>query len=752
MRGWGRALAVVVAACAFPSAVGASGAWTTLLRAGSYSDLLARGDTVWCATLDAGLLEFHPSTRRFGGFTREPGGLASNRLSALALDRSRRLWVATLASGVSVLSPDRSSWGVLNAFDGLPSDSVNAIEADGDTMWIGTAQGLALWNGLEITGTLPDATNPSPFANNNITGIVTLGDTLWVSTRNGIYRSSISAGLTSWTAVNGGLGGTSVESLASDGSSLFAHVGVAAYLYDRAAGQWTAVAGIGAVRRLSDDLGAVLAATGSGIYRFGPSGWETVTTAFALRSGGSPATNFAVTVDESGRPFAANRNGVYQRATDTAPWEPSLPPGPPGNNILNLEVVGTRLYLTTPSDGIGRFDGAQWKYWIPVGTLRSDTTFRTPAYPYAILTDKAGRIWFGTWAGLINTGLCQPDTGQMEVLEDDVVPPHFTHLLYPPDSANHTFARASSLDSAGGHWFGMDSPCSDQPARQPIGLDFYDSAGVLRATYNPTTSPSSGMRGNRVLGLAVDKHGRLWVGYAGQGVDYADPPSVPGGTPEFRHVAQTDQLFVRGLAAHGDSLWVATTSDLRRLSLSGTSRAIYTIPAQPSEDSVRPVDVARDGTVYLGTVNGVRVYRPDGTTLNFTTDNSPLADDEVRTIRIDPRTGAVWIATAGGLNRYEPGYVPPAPQVAKLRFQVYPNPARVTELGIALKLQGNATSYRGEVFDLSGRVLRRFSIGANGHVVWDGRDSRGELVKPGLYFVRAEAAGRSGVARVVLVR
>ena len=124
----------------------------------------------------------------------------------------------------------------------------------------------------------------------------------------------------------------------------------------------------------------------------------------------------------------------------------------------------------------------------------------------------------------------------------------------------------------------------------------------------------------------------------------------------------------------------------------------------------------------------------------------------MRTIRIDPRTGAVWIATAGGLNRYEPGYVPPAPQVAKLRFQVYPNPARVTELGIALKLQGNATSYRGEVFDLSGRVLRRFSIGANGHVVWDGRDSRGELVKPGLYFVRAEAAGRSGVARVVLVR
>jgi streptogramin lyase len=337
------------------------------------------------------------------------------------------------------------------------------------------------------------------------------------------------------------------------------------------------------------------------------------------------------------------------------------------------------------------------------------------------------------------------------VVDDDVAPPHVTHLLYPPDSANHTWARSSALDSSGGHWFGMDSPCSDNPQRAPIGVDFYDSAGVLRANHNPSNTDPP-MHGSRVLGLAVDKHGRLWIGYAGQGVDYTlDPPTFPGPAPEFRHVSGTDGLFVRGLAVHNDSLWVATSSDLRRYTLSGSERGIYTVPAQPSEDSVRPIDVARDGTVYLGTVNGVRVYRPNGTTVNFTADNSPLADDEVRSIRIDPVSGAVWIATAGGLNRYEPGYVAAAPRLATLEFQVYPNPARITELGIGLKLRGNATSYRGEVYDLSGRVLWRFTSSANGHVVWNGRDGRGALVKPGLYFVRAEAAGRSGVVRVVLV-
>ena len=49
-------------------------------------------------------------------------------------------------------------------------------------------------------------------------------------------------------------------------------------------------------------------------------------------------------------------------------------------------------------------------------------------------------------------------------------------------------------------------------------------------------------------------------------------------------------------------------------------------------------------------------------------------------------------------------------------------------------------------------MVSPFVARANGRVIWDGRDRDGSLVKPGLYFVRVEAAGRSAVARVVLVR
>ena len=96
--------------------------------------------------------------------TREPGGLASNRLTSLAMDRSRRLWIGTRGGGASFLRADRSTWGLVNAFDGLQSDTVTVLEANGDTIWIGTTRGIALWNGREIAGAFPDGVNPSPFA------------------------------------------------------------------------------------------------------------------------------------------------------------------------------------------------------------------------------------------------------------------------------------------------------------------------------------------------------------------------------------------------------------------------------------------------------------------------------------------------------------------------------------------------------------------------------------------------------------
>jgi hypothetical protein len=163
------------------------------------------------------------------------------------------------------------------------------------------------------------------------------------------------------------------------------------------------------------------------------------------------------------------------------------------------------------------------------------------------------------------------------------------------------------------------------------------------------------------------------------------------------------------------------------------------------------MDVGLDGTLWLGTATGLRGYHPGGHVEDFTTANSPLANDDIRSVRVDPATGAVWLATGGGLSRYDPGYVEPQPVIEQLSFSVYPNPARLTTFGLPIRLSGNGSAYEGAIFDLNGRRVQKFVIPANGRVVWDCRNERGELVRPGIYFVRAESGGRSSVERLVLL-
>ena len=355
-----------------PSAARASRAWQSYLRPTSFSAVVALADTVWCVSRDAGLVQYTPSRRTFSSYVREPNGLASNRLSSMAFDRSRRLWLGTLGAGASVLSPDRTSWALVNTFDGLPSDSVNTLTAQGDSMWIGTTRGLAVWDGNDVSGVLPDGINPSPFASDNVTGIVLRGDTVWVATSAGIYRSRLSQGLVTWTTANVGLASQSVATLIDDGTRLFALADAAAYRYDAATAAWVTGGDISRVGSLTTAHGSVFAASNRGLYRWDGAGWAAYNTALISRTD----IPLMVTIDETGRGYAVGRpatiadlsgTGVYAQPAGggAGAWTFDLPPGPPGNDCLNIDTEGDRVYVTTYTSGIGRLQSETWKYWFP---------------------------------------------------------------------------------------------------------------------------------------------------------------------------------------------------------------------------------------------------------------------------------------------------------------------------------------------------------------------------------------------------
>jgi ligand-binding sensor domain-containing protein len=748
-RGLGPATLILVTLAPPASAQARSGAWTSWLRAYRYTEMIADTTEVWCSTLQAGLLRFDRVSHTFEQFVREPSGVASNALTALARDRTGRLWVGTDGAGISHRDPD-GRWGLVSEFDGLRSQVITCLHTVGDTVLAGTPAGLAFWNGRTVTS-LPDGVNPSPFGSDTVTAIVVDDDSVWISTLDGVYLARLSDQLQTWQRFVTGLPTVRVEMLAFDGTDLFAFSTDGAWVtpFRWNGVQWVRQGGLGGFRAIHDDRGTVIAATAGGLFRWSGTGW--------IAYPGAPISRqprdlwFVPAIAPDGTVYAANRDGVVEQAP-AAPWPNYPAPSPPGNNVTNIAIDGPRVYVNTAEEGIGRFDGTKWKIW-PSGPCRlpgcnPDTAFQNAAFAFALLIQPGGPKWFGTW-GVPDLAANTP--GAIEFLDDSVDPPSFTRLSsWPGDlvSVRHTFAVGSTVDSAGGIWLGMDSPQRETPAFLPIGIDEYDSTGAYVATWGT----AEGLLTGRILSLITDRNGRVWFGTTGSGVQYFDPPAVAQG---FFRTTDQPTLDVRGLALSGDTLWVQSSNDVRWYNtLNAQFRALYPVLAAPPDVAGHPLEVGADGSVWAGTVNGVRVYERNGAVrVDYTSDNSPLGSEVVRAIRLDPASGKMWMGSSAGLHVFDPGYAPPAPPaVDRLSARVYPNPSRVTLIGTGLRVVGNGSAYDGAVYDLTGRKLREFSGVGNGAIVWDGLDRNGHVVRPGIYLVQLRAGGRSTTVRAVFLR
>jgi ligand-binding sensor domain-containing protein len=708
----------------------AAGAWQTFQRVVSTTDLLATSESLWVATGEAGLLLHDSTTQAWTAWRRDPAGIASNALTALARDPSGRLWVGTAGSGISRLAADGASWDRVDILDGLPVNSVTVLAAVGDTMWIGTTGGIALWNGNEISGSLPDPNTVSfdtTFSNFSINGIAQHGGDLWLSTPTGIGRARLSTGLTDWREENRGLLAIEPKAIVSDGVDLFALAFDRVYRYVDTVWVWTGHPA--SVHRLREDGGVVLTSGVEGVQRWNGSGWTTISGAPVFN-----ATEPAIAPD--GEIFVAFRDTVYQQ-TPTGPWAriPALE-GPPNNDLINVDVDGPRVYVTTYDDGVGRFDGSKWRYWLPGGCGGGcDTTFRNPQYTFTLLVHSQGRKWIASWDQAI------------EHFDDLATPPDFDHHFIPGglDSSRHTWGKAALEDRDGNVWIGMETNCKGCSGHEPMGLEYYAADGRYLGNFR---------NGRLVHDLAQSANGRIWVGYDGPfGAEFF----TLSGDTTFVPLAETGGLTVRGVAVYGDSVWFLTPSSLIRFSTFATGgdndQQTLSHPGGIAQLATRTLAVSANGTVWVATDAGLLAYHPGGGFEVFDITNSPLVSNEVRALRVDAATGALWIATAAGLQRYDPNYQPPPPtRLPRLRIRVYPNPVTINGLGFELKLSGDASSYRGEVYDIHGRRLNQFTAPANGRVVWDGRDEDGKLVRPGVYFVRAEGGGSEAVARVVLLR
>jgi len=228
----------------------------------------------------------------------------------------------------------------------------------------------------------------------------------------------------------------------------------------------------------------------------------------------------------------------------------------------------------------------------------------------------------------------------------------FTHLSVA-DGLSHADVRAVAQDQQGFMWFGTWLG----------GLNRYD--GYTFKVYKHDDRDERSLNNDTVRTLFVDHSGVLWISTHGPGLERYDRDT--DSFTHFRHhphdpSSLPDNNVKAFFEDETGTLWVGTHAGLSRFDRSSgkffTYRSRADDPTSFGETHVQSIALdATTGLLWVGTEDeGVRVL--DRSTRHFTpyvhnlVDPSSLSDNAVYHILQD-RTGAIWLSTYRGLNRFD---------------------------------------------------------------------------------------------------
>ncbi len=286
-------------------------------------------------------------------------------------------------------------------------------------------------------------------------------------------------------------------------------------------------------------------------------------------------------------------------------------------------------------DGLNCYDGYEFTVYKQNQTGSGAGTL-THNYITALLTDKIGRIWIGTFQGGLNC--LDPSTGQFQ---------SWQQTLNESGSLSNDNIRALYEDQNGSLWIGTDE-----------GLNRWDPINRRFIVERYQRSASNSLTDNQITAITQDKEGNLWVGTR-NGLNCRSSK-----TPGFKHYAiknhlggQKSQYITVLYTDQKGALWIGTTSGLYYLSIGNSQTAlIVQIEANHTQPHIQAIVEDRRGNLWIGT-NQQGIYRisPDRNKTIHIRSNSAephtLSHDGICALFID-KCEALWIGTyGGGINK-----------------------------------------------------------------------------------------------------
>ena len=409
------------------------------------------------------------------------------------------------------------------------------------------------------------------------------------------------------------------------------------------------------------------------------------------------------------------------------------PNAPPVNQFPSMSVdANSKLWSASGKDGRGvgyyTYDGETWKFY---------NTSNTPELPtnavYYSYTN-GNTVYLGGWGFgflevngenkiLYNTA----NTGMQGVDEN---PNYLVITGFGMDSQNNLWVlnlgavdrKNLSVKTTSGDWRHFIIPAENniyleshynlaidlyntkwynctQPARQ--GLFYfnenktYDDPSDDRSDYLTT---SDGLNTNDISDVVVDKRGDVWVATS-LGVNV---------------ITNTSGIPTSGSAG----LRISSVFSLR-------------------QQSVNAIAVDPLNQKWIGTNEGLLLVNSDGSRLlaSFTSQNSALLSNQIRSLAIDNNNGIVYVGTDEGLTSFETPYIQPVESYEELF--IYPNPFYVNSANNLLTIDGLVQDTNIKILSISGALVTEFSSPGGRTAYWDGTDDNGDLVSTGVYLIVA---------------
>lgn len=139
---------------------------------------------------------------------------------------------------------------------------------------------------------------------------------------------------------------------------------------------------------------------------------------------------------------------------------------------------------------------------------------------------------------------------------------------------------------------------------------------------------------------------------------------------------------------------------------------------------------------WVGTMNnGIYLVSADGLEMihHFTTENSILPSNDIKSIAINNKSGEVFIGTANGIVSYMSDATAPEATLQESSVHAYPNPVKASYSG-NISIVGLTYDCELKIVDAAGYLITE-GTSTGGQFTWNGRNAKGEKVASGVYYV-----------------